>query len=403
MSTYGHLTIVDPSLVLAFSAALPRPLDERDLVTSGFTIVKNGRTGPHGERHFNRLYGSATPDPITATDSSEHRIIGLRSGPGSDPVIAGTLAEHLPLSIRGSLRMYPSEFCAIRLTIRFEGGIEVPHLNAFINGSLDGTLLWELDGWDEPTDCEDVVQAVAGKAVHSSVPPGGSVDAITCYESFSVIDASGVNPPFDDASQYLSPEWERSMFEAAIRRIPNFAEIELRVPRERQRNLSSYSGDLVFLNYHHLFVYVVERRGHLASDFYVDVAESVKVLTAFLYALDVRTHDALARLEALPAGLRALRKESEELEDTRLAIMRALDSFHILTAESASRAKWFLSAATTTFGVEELRSSVLGKVHDIDAILSNRYSLAMNRTLQTMAIVIGVLSMMLAIVPLLRS
>jgi hypothetical protein len=134
----------------------------------------------------------------------------------------------------------------------------------------------------------------------------------------------------------------------------------------------------------------------VSADFYADAAELVKVLAALLFLFDVETHAELRAMETVPRSLQRLRADTERLEVRRLEILRALDTFRLLSGTAATRGAVFLRAAETTFGVDALRTRVEDKLRETEFVLSSRYSVSLQRGLQTYALLLAVITVILS-------
>ncbi|MET0764937.1 MAG: hypothetical protein ABWY29_08725 [Blastococcus sp.] len=381
------LRLIDPVVHVVFTLPTRKDLTARDLLAAGLRVPQSRTLTWVDDEMFTRLYRSTVPRPLVGTAAEAVFTSIVDAG--------GRVADWLPdlggVTVQRSVRVYPQGMCAMRLSITLPGEYAVAHVNAFISQSLDGRLLWRTDGAADALPCEalllDVHQALRPEDTEVSATP-------PYLESFSVVEPTALRPQFTDAARYREPEWEKDLFSAAIRRVADFGEVRLDVARERQKNLSIYVGDLVYLNYNHLLVYVVPDRDHLPASFYIDVAETVKVLVALLHRFDVDSYRAVADLEDVPSRLGALRRETEALEVRRFEIMRALDTWRMLTAVSASRSRWFLAAVTDQFGVATVQAGVQAKLNEIELVLGHRYNVSLQRTLQLLALGVGILSLL---------
>ena len=217
------------------------------------------------------------------------------------------------------------------------------------------------------------------------------------FEAFSVIHPITIQTCID-SDNIQGSEYEIDLYEAAIRRIPDMSEARIQLARGEQNNLSSYKGDLVYLNYHNLLVYVISGKKHIKPNLYIELVNQFKLYIANLIFMQSEVNEHLLQLNNVPQKLKVLRQESDWLDFMRLKFLRSRDEFEAAIDIAAVRVSWFNSAATNKLRIKNRQQRLFDNLTDIQMIISRRLSLLQERQLQKISTILTIFSIIIAVI-----
>jgi len=217
------------------------------------------------------------------------------------------------------------------------------------------------------------------------------------FEAFSVIHPIIMQTSID-SDNLQGSEYEIDLYEAAIRRIPDMSEARIQIARGEQNNLSSYKGDLIYLNYHNLLVYVIPDKKHIKPNLYIELVNQFKLYIANLIFMQSEVNEHLQHLNNVPQKLKMLRQESDWLDFMRLKFLRSRDEFEAAIDIAAVRVSWFNSAATNKLRIKNRQQRLFDNLADIEMIISRRLSLLQERQLQKISTILTIFSIIIAII-----
>lgn len=308
--------------------------------------------------------------------------------------IIGAENPNLRVNLSRCVTIYPEGFCSIRFSITLAKSWLPKNLNSFINDCLAGSISIRSVS-SKNLSVEEVARETLREALaSSSLTPVRESDQL--IESFTVIQPRSLSPSISREPSRLPQRLASDLYEAAIRRVDTFDDIDISIAHRHQKNLSVYKGDYVLLNYHNLFLFVPSGKGHLPPDFYLEMTELRKVEVAFLYSLHAEATNRLIRLQDIPSSMRRLKTEVEFIERRRVEMLQVLSGLKILGSIAATRAKWFNEAAGKTFGISALEQILNDENHVFGDVIINRYTLVLQRTLQMATVIITGLSLIVA-------
>lgn len=280
-----------------------------------------------------------------------------------DPVQRMSVGSHLCPQLRfnedqifpttGSLYLYENGFVLFILSITTTQ-MNVKQINTLINRSLKEELF--VYG-NRVCSFKQIADNVINTA-YNDVFPNENAD-LKFFEAFSIIHPQEILPHDAFSDDVVGSEYEVELYEAAIRRMPDLSEARIEVARGEQKNASSYKGDLIYLNYHNLLVYVVPNKRHIQPQLYIDFVYLFKVYIANLSQIQSEITEQFSKISSVPGKLRKLREESNWLDKIRLEYMRATESFEATIDVAAVRISWFNSSAQVKFGISKKQERIL--------------------------------------------
>jgi hypothetical protein len=120
---------------------------------------------------------------------------------------------------------------------------------------------------------------------------------IKTYETYSIINPTCISPSNLDVKKIIGTgnKHEYDLYEAAIRRMP-LSGVRMDLTRKEQENVSLYDGDMVFLNYHNLFVYITNSTSYIKYEVYEIIMEFYKIYIAKLNCILEEVSDYLEKM-----------------------------------------------------------------------------------------------------------
>lgn len=290
-------------------------------------------------------------------------------------------------NIQALIRIFPEGIHSYSLCLNLDGEYRAEHLVALVNGLLDfdAKLIRDPDQMVRTRDIVDSLHHTLALCYTTCNSKKRGVD----YETFSVIAPQQITPLLASIEDYFAEPYNQELFGVSIRRALQFRDIRADIPKRTQRNIALYKSDIVILNYHNLFVYAKEQ---LKIDFYLQIVETLKATAALLHYYDVKVYEQLRAISDFPIKASKRKSLADGLEQTRLDAIKALDTFRMLTALSATRAKIVLDHGTEVFEIRALVESINSKLRDIDSLLTSQYDLQLQKQIWLITIILGVVA-----------
>jgi hypothetical protein len=295
------------------------------------------------------------------------------------------------------IKLYNDGYFVFSLELFIEEFTEVKQLNKYINDILDrDIILFQEEEIDFITLSKEIIKKLIQEFSNHE-----NTIVTSVFETYSIISPKFIIPNDIDPESVINSIYECDLYEAAIRRMSDLSEIRIEVPRKEQNNLSFYKGDMVYLNYHNLFVYIPHGSVHIPCFVYFLMMDFYKIYIAKLkYILnDVSNH--LSQIGDISNKLKTLQGESDWIDFTRLRQLRAYEQFQKSTDLASTRMAWFKSSANKKFRIDELSSRLEDSLDNFEAIISRRVSLRQNSTLQKITIILAIFSIIIAILGIL--
>lgn len=289
------------------------------------------------------------------------------------------------------IELYDSGFAMGQLKVCIDAPVNVQDINASINQCLGEKKL--ILG-DESYNYISYMKFIF-ELLKNDVGIGASSEALL-FEAFSIINPISIQTSIDP-DNIQGSEYELDLYEAAIRRIPDMSEARIEIARGEQNNLSSYKGDLLYLNYHNLFVYVIPDKKHIKPNLYIELVNQFKLYIANLVFMQSEINEHLMQVNNVPQKLNILRKESDWLDSMRLKFLRSRDEFEAAIDIAAVRVSWFNSAAMDKFRIKNRQQRMFDNLADIEMIISRRLSLLQEKQLQKISTILTIFSIIIAI------
>lgn len=301
------------------------------------------------------------------------------------------ILENTTLQIE--IRVFPGGSCGFLLCFNLNGTYFPEHLVALANGLIDyGAKLRLMSNKSLRT--VDIISDISSKLIHYNPP--SLLEDFSYYESFSIIVPEQIEPELPEAKGYFKFPYNQSLFRVSIRR-GEFQEVDADVFEKTQKNISVYKSDIVILNYHNMLIYV--RRGlHMPPSAYINIVVTLKTMAAMLHHYDIMTYRQLRNIKNIPNKLKYLRSYTRRLEETRLSVIQAIDTFRMLTGVSAVRARMIIDSGLQTFEIEPLVQSLEHKLQDMNSLLTSQYNLQLQKQLQLFAIILGFFTLIITMV-----
>lgn len=290
------------------------------------------------------------------------------------------------------IELYDNGFAMGQLKICIDTPISVQEMNTSINQCLgQKNLVLGDESYDYISYMKFLFELLRNDAGIENL------SSILLFEAFSVIHPIAIQTAIDP-DNIQGSEYEIDLYEAAIRRIPDMSEAQIQIARGEQNNLSSYKGDLVYLNYHNLLVYVVPGKKHIKPNLYIELVNQFKLYIANLIFMQSEVNEHLLQLSNVPQKLKMLRQESDWLDFMRLKFLRSRDEFEAAIDIAAVRVSWFNSAATNKLRIKNRQQRLFDNLADIEMIISRRLSLLQERQLQKISTILAIFSILIAII-----
>lgn len=380
LSPGRRLLLLNPTVRFAFTARSRFNVHGADVVSRpGWSVTMRPTID---SRFYSHIYSSSAIQAVRIEGPNLQCKLRLAASAKESRVV-----------MQRRITVYPEGFSAIVLSVTLSGDWPVRTLNTLINDVFLGRVTISSNS-GEQTVAEIALAFLAEAVALQQAVPARTADILV--ESFSAIEPAAIVPHVRLPPTKLSRRLESDFYEAAIRRVTNFEEVDTRIARGHQKNLSVYVGDYVFLNYHNLFAYVSPGREHLPTQFYLEATELRKVFAAFLYAFDSETLTELSALSKVPSIMSRLKASSDSVDQRRLEMSRILDGLRVLSSVASVRARWFDEAAVQTFGIRDLEAVVERKLEAMGLLLQTRYNMLLQKALQSVVIAVAVLSLLVA-------
>jgi len=279
--------------------------------------------------------------------------------------------------------VFPGGFCSFLLCFNLNGKYTSRHLVALANGFIDyGAKLRLMSG--ESLRIVDIISDISSKLLHHEHP--SLIEDFSYYESFSIIVPQQIEPELPEAKDYFKSPYNYSLFPVSIRR-GEFQEVDVDIFEKTQKNISVYKSDIVILNYHNMLIHV-KGELHMPPVAYINIVVTLKTMAAMLHHYDIMTYRQLSNITNIPNRLKALKSYTRRLEETKLQVIQAIDTFRMLTGVSAVRSKIILDSGLQIFRIEPL----------IRSLEHNHYNLQLQKQLQLLAIILGFFTLFITIV-----
>lgn len=288
---------------------------------------------------------------------------------------------------------FPGGFCGFLLCFNLDGDYSSRHLVALANGFIDyGAKLRLMSG--KSLGIIDLISDIYSKLVHHIHP--SLLEDFSYYESFSIIVPEQIEPALQEAKDYFKSPYNRSLFPVSIRR-GEFQEVDAKIFEKTQKNVSVYKSDIVILNYHNMLIYV-KGELHIPPFVYINIVVILKTMVTMLHHYDIMTYRQLHSIKNIPKRLKELRSYTKHLEETKLQVIQAIDTFRMLTSVSAFRAKMIIDSGLQIFRIEPLVQSLEHKLQDMNSLLLSQYNLQLQKQIQLLTIILGIFTLIITIV-----
>lgn len=290
------------------------------------------------------------------------------------------------------IEMYDNGFVTGQLKIYINYPVDVKKLNIFINSSLkEKNIVLGDERYDYVSYMRFLLELLKKEIGYQEI------NKIVLFEAFSIIHPLKMEPKID-ISNICGDNYELSIYEAAIRRMPDMSEARIDVARKEQKNLSSYKDDIIYVNYHNSLIYIEPNRKHIRTELYIELINQFKLYIAKLTYIQARVTEQLEKINSVPKKLKSLREESDWLDNVRFDFLKAKEEFENAIDIAAVRVSWFNEAAMDKFRIKNRQQRLVDDLTECELIISRRLSLLQERQLQKISTILAVVSIVITII-----
>jgi hypothetical protein len=262
-------------------------------------------------------------------------------------------------------RIYPTGVCVIRAQIDLPEELDADQLVGLTNAIADFDAPLLTTG-QERVSLRDIFKR------HIRLLTQGEELAGFAFDIYSIIVPGCLLPDWNDAKRYYDPKYELELFAVSVRRVENWRNLDVDMPRRTQRSISPYLSDLVIPNFHNALVYA---RSELPTDFFIVGIETIRASRHLMQEFDFAINSRLKKLTQIPRSRKELEEMLQETENLRIRSAAALEEFRMLSASAATRTTIMLQALTETFGLDTMVNSLRSKIEDLDSLLVSQYGI----------------------------